>query len=531
MKTAVITTFPLNYPTWIDMIASFDQNWDKEIPLYIAVDRISEQDFHALQLNIGKLMPSGRQFYISNEWSEDKLNFFNRNVDSPDLPYRFQVCKFSHKVFAIYGAYQEIKNSFDTIIWLDADVISKKPYNLVEITEDAATLQRIDAPHSECSYIQFNLKAKGGEIIEKMHQYYVSDKVLELKGWTDCDVFDDIAKDYTIKNLANRINGWHVFPQSELGDFMEHLKGQRKAKPAQQAIYDADNLQIKTRNCLPHEKIRENIVANMALIKNWVDYVKPHDEEVVICSAGQSLSYSDIKPWADKGVKIVTVKHAIDRLKDWDIKPWACVLLDPRPHVEKFIQEPDKDVIYFVASMVDPSVIKTLLDNECTVVGYHAFVNAGEERLLSNGTMLICGGSATATRSIGLLSEALGFKKIHCYGYDLCYYEKPDFSLKDDEGNPKYTEVTLSATSWKNKKVNRTFWTEGQFLAQAQELAHIYKGNKEIDITIYGNGLAGWQFSHYKQAAAYEKEYNNRIELKRQNAESLNEWNARIRNG
>lgn len=534
MKTAVVTSFPLNYPTWVEMIASFDKYWSKDIDLFISIDKISQSDFETLQININKLMPSGRQFFISNEWSDDKEDFFKRNTDSPDLPYRFHVCKFSHKVFALYGAYQQLKETHDYIIWLDADAITYEQFSGLDFVEDAATLQRIDAPHSECSYMQFNLKAKGGDIIEKMYDYYVTDKVLELAGWTDCDVFDAVAKDYRIKNLSEGIKGWHVFPQSIVGKYIEHRKGQRKTQAANTTsnpIYDADNLNIKTRNCLPNENILKNIKENLNLIKNWVEYIKPHEEEVVICSAGESLSYTDIKEWADKGVKIVTVKHAINRLKDWNIKPWACVLLDPRPHVESFVQIPDKDVIYFVASMVDPSVVKTLLLNGCKVVGYHAFVNAGEKQLLSNGDMLICGGSATATRSIGLLTEALGFKKIHCYGYDLCYNEKPDFSKKDDEGNLKYIEITLSATGWKHKKYNKTFWTEGQFLAQAQELMQIYKTHKEIDIAVYGSGIAGWQYSHYKQAKSWECIFNNQIELKKQNSVTLDEWNTKIRNG
>lgn len=532
MKTAVVTSFPLNYPTWRDMIKSFDQNWSKDIDLFISVDKISQNEFNALQAEINQLTPSGREFYISNEWSPEKEAFFKRNTDSPDLPYRFHVCRFSHKVFALYGVLQHcLQENYDTIIWLDADVITKKPFAGLDISEDAATLQRIDAPHSECSYIQFNLKAKGTEIIEKMHNFYATDKVLELNGWTDCDVFDAVVKDYAIHNISQGIKGWHVFPQTILGEYMEHLKGNRKNQAVikqKKPVYDAGNLDIKTKNCLPNESICNNVRENSALIKNWAEYVKPHDEELVICSAGSSLSYNDIKAWHDKGVKIVTVKHAIERLKAWGIKPWACVLLDPRPHVEEFIKKPDKDVIYFVASMVDPSVVRTLLDNNCTVVGYHAFVGAGEEKLLANGDMLIAGGSATATRCIGLFKECLGFNKFHCYGYDLSYPTIPDMNIKNEDGNPKYLEVTLSALSWGNKPQTRTFWTEGQFLAQAKEIHDLYKSNLNININLYGSGLAAWQQDHYKQNKAWLQQFNAKIEKKRNNASTLNEWESRI---
>jgi hypothetical protein len=283
-------------------------------------------------------------------------------------------------------------------------------------------------------------------------------------------------------------------------------------------------MNIKTRNCLPNDKIVANVRENLTLIKKWAEYVKPHDEQVVICSAGQSLSYADVKRWSDKGVKIVAVKHAIDRLKKWGIKPWACVLLDPRPHVEKFVQKPDKDVIYFVASMVDPSVVKTLLENECQVVGYHAFVGAGEDKALEPGTMLVSGGSATATRCIGLLYECLGFRDMHCYGYDLCYHTRPNMDEKHEDGSKKYIDVTLSAKVWGGKPQLRSFWTEGQFLAQAKELHDLYKTKQGFNISIYGYGIAAWQKDCHEQYKAWVQKFDNDIEHRKQNSKTLKEW-------
>lgn len=531
MKTAVCTSFPLDYYNICarEMLVSFDQYWPVDVELFISLDKVPQFDFDLLQDDLNKIFTSGREFFISNEWTPDKEAFYKRNTDSPDVSYRFHVCKFAHKVFALYGVSEHCKQvgGYDNIIWLDADVITKAPYEPSKVDCDAATLQRSDAPHSECSYIDFNLVAKGHDIIEKMHDYYVTDKVLELPGWTDCDVFDDVVKDYTIHNLSKGIKGWHVFPESKLGPYMEHRKGNRKMVrqlPDPSKPVSATNMQIKTKNCLPNENIQANVRENLKLITKWVDYVKPHDEHIVICSAGQSLSYADIKPWADRGVKIVAVKHAIDRLNQWKIKPWACVLLDPRPHVEKFINKPDKDVIYFVASMVDPSVVKTLLDNGCKVVGYHAFVGAGEDKLLPPGTMLVSGGSATATRCIGLFHECLGFKQFHCYGYDLCYYTKPDMNEKHDDGSLKHIEVTLSAAAWGGKPQNRTFWTEGQFLAQAKELHDLYKSPQGFNIELHGQGIAAWQQGCHRQHKAWHDKYNENIDAKKQHSQSLNEW-------
>lgn len=538
---AVCTTFPLDYYNLCarEMLATFDAHWPKDVGIFISLDRVSQQDYDAIQNDLNGVMPSGRNFFLSNEWSVDKEAFYKRNTDSPDLPYRFQVCRFAHKVFALYETMRHCQHEYDYLIWLDADVITHKQITHEVLSNDllpkqhqvVSYLGRSDAPHSECGFVGYNLKT-ALTLITEMHGYYVSDKVLELPGWTDCDVLDACIKNLKPEdcyNLSEGLKGWHVFPESPCGKYMEHRKGNRKANggiktQSQQQVYDASSMQIKTKNCLPNDKIQENIKENLRLIKHWADYVKPHDEQVVVCSAGPSLSYADIKPWADKGVKIVTVKHAIDRLKSWNIKPWACVLLDPRPHVEGFVKKPDKDVIYFVASMVDPSAVKTLLDNDCHVIGYHAFVGAGEDKLLDKGTMLVSGGSATATRSIGLLYECLGFKELHCYGYDLCYFTKPDMNVKNDDGSPKYIEITLAARVWGNKAQNRTFWTEGQFLAQARELHDLYKSQQGFNINLYGFGIAAWQRDCHEQYKAWVDKYNAEIDMRKNHSKSLNEW-------
>lgn len=535
MKIAVCTTFPLGYPTVAEMLQSFDANWPKDVDLFVALDKVSPENFAAIQDKMNaELLKSGRGFFICNEWSPEKEAFFKRNQDSPDVSYRFHVCRFSHKVFTLKQTADHCKDDYDYLIWLDADVITHKQITheilqnelLPSQEEDVSFLGRTDAPHSECSFMAFNLKAGGDDIIQEMHNYYVTDKVIELPGWTDCDVFDKviIEKSGYIKNLSKDIKGWHVFPASPCGKYMEHRKGARKNVQKIPQAVDTATMQIKTKNCLPNDKIVANVKENLKLIKNWVEYVRPRDESVVICSAGQSLSYADIKPWADKGVKIIAVKHAIDRLKSWGIRPWACVLLDPRPHVEKFVQKPDKDVIYFVASMVDPSVVKTLLDNDCHVVGYHAFVGAGEDKVIEPGTMLVSGGSATATRCIGLLHECLGFSDIHCYGYDLCYFTKPNMDEKHEDGSPKYIEVTLAANVWRGKQQLRTFWTEGQFLAQAKELHDLYKSKQGFNIELYGYGIAAWQRDCHDQYKAWVDKYNCDIDARKLNSKTLSEW-------
>lgn len=539
-KIAVVTTFPNGYPTAEKMLLSFDTHWPKEIDLFIGLDEMDDQTFLQAREQFGHFLPE-RNVMLNATYSDLRKKFLQEHTDDKEN-YRFQVCRFSHKVFTLYNVYAQQKDNYDYLIWLDADVITKEqiPFDVILrdfLPKDEAVsyLGRSVAPHSECGFVGYNTKF---DVIEKMHQMYITDEILTLSGFTDCDVFDHVIKDYESLNLSKDVtidrktgsDGWNVWPFTVLGKYMEHYKGNRKYSAYRTPAVMPDDLKVKTQNCLPVEEIRENIRQNLLQIKEWVTYCKPHSESVVIASAGESLSYADLKPWHDKGVKIVCVKHAIERLKKWKIKPWACVLLDPRQHVEKFVSAPDKDVIYFVASMVAPSVVAALLENGCRVIGYHAFVGAGEEKIIAEHdpkAMLISGGSATATRSIGLLYECLGFQDIHCYGYDLCHFTRPDMSELLPDGNPKYMEVVLGAHGWNNEPKQRLFWTEGQFLAQAQEMRDLYKMKKDFNMTVYGYGLAAWWYDAYKEQQAWIESINEQVVERKQNGRELNEWLSR----
>ena len=76
--------------------------------------------------------------------------------------------------------------------------------------------------------------------------------------------------------------------------------------------------------------------------------------------------------------KVFCVKHSYPKLLKNGIKPFACVILDPRPiegvstHniVRKdLFKKIDKSTIFLVASMTDPSVTKHLLSKGANVKG------------------------------------------------------------------------------------------------------------------------------------------------------------------
>jgi hypothetical protein len=547
MKYAAVTTFP--NAAWEvhakEMLASFRQNWD--CPILIALDDDSlTKDTAAVLAHPEDTLAIG----ITDEQSI----FLKRNFEKDDpKDYRKQYTRFSHKVFAMDKALDLYGDKIEYLVWIDADVITHK-----KVTEEdlkawlpgdriASYLGRKDWSSSETGFIIFNMKNGGREFIKAWKEMYLNDEILTFPEWTDAYAFDMLAARFNktnnkdiFWNLSQGLEGRDVFEASPLGTHMTHFKGPRKSEInpiySQQAkekkqhsnalhggTYDINNLNILTQNCVKDDTIKENVTANLQIIDTWLEYNAILDEEIVICSAGPSLCVEDILPWYEKGVKIVAVKHALKRLLSAGIKPWACILLDPREHVSNFVRYPVREINWFVASMVDPQVTNHLVEYGCKVFGYHAMVGAEEMKRIPKNHILVQGGSATATRGISLLKQ-LGFRKMHLYGYDCCYFHKPDLHEKKGNGKLRYEEVTLAANTWGGQHEYRTWWTEGQFLAQVQEMSKIYFQDAELQLHTYGDGIIPWMNKAKQREQAWREYMINKHHQYLIDKPTINDW-------
>jgi len=563
-KIAAITTFPNE--SWEKYaktgVKSFMERWPKDIPLMIQVDPGEGQEENIKKITSAAEKRADRNVYVIDTRTEEHEEFVERNKDvkAPEGTksghlFKYKYTTFCHKVFAQYAAMESLEDDTEYLIWFDADVITEK-----EITHDnikqwikdgciASYLGRKDWPTSETGFIIYDLKNGGREFIKRFHEMYVKDEVLKFDEWTDAATFDRVREEFTkvnkkdvFFNLSPDVPGRDVFAASPLGAFMKHYKGPQKnagltpEQPAAQhgngmtgGTFNTSNMQIVTKNCVPDETIQGNIRENLRLIENWLPVCKENKESIVIASAGPSLNPQEILEWYHKGVKVVAVKHALKKLKEAGITPWACILLDPRPHVGEFIEYPDLETKYFVASMVDPEVTRHLIKCGAQVYGYHAAVGAKENECIplhhrDGKHILIQGGSATATRGISLL-EALGFSDMHLYAYDCCYFNKPDLNEKKENGRFKYEEVTLGAQTWGGKEVERTFWTEGQFLAQVQEFEQFYlMKEKVLTLSTYGEGIIPWMHKHRKRYDEWKKKHVKESRGKRKGASNINKW-------
>jgi len=260
---------------------------------------------------------------------------------------------------------------------------------------------------------------------------------------------------------------------------------------------------VHPRDCVPKDYIKNNIKTNMDLLdpKKWINKHPPHREVGIIVSAGPYLNYKKLKSFIKKnrGAKVLTVKHGYPGLLKNDIKPWGCVVLDPRSITGKsthniirkdLFETIDPNTNFFIASMTDPSVTNFLLDRGACIWGWHAFtdslreeqdqgshienqqVRLNEELGIPKGATLITGGTCAAMRSIGIL-HTMGFRDIHLFGFDCCREEPTKEEMTETVGDieggetpkPKYIQVNVK---------DKTYWTTGELLAMAQDCEKIF---------------------------------------------------------
>lgn len=530
-KLALCTTFPNTYTYPQESIASWVKFLPKDLMILVGLDpcaQMPETEKWLYPLVEERL--KAETLFLSREFTPEQIEFLTRHKVKEEKDYRLDYRRFSFKVFALHRAMTfALEEQMDYLVWIDADVVLKKELSLDDIEKwlpkdkVASYLGRKDWDHSECGFMIFNLKNGGKEFLDRLVSAYITDEVLTFKQWHDSFVFDVIRDEFNkangkdvFFNLTKNVEGRDVFDICVLSEFMEHKKGNRKfnSNPGIGSnVIDLNQLQVQTKNCVNHDIIIKNVTENLTLIKNWLDICLPNEEEIVIANAGPSLCVEDIRSFYERGVKIVAVKHALQQLFDADIIPWGCMLLDPREHVKDFVTHPKANQInWFVASMVDPEVTKTLLEQGCRVFGYHAYVGAEEQKILPKDHKMVCGGSATSTRGIAVL-DMLGFKKFHLFAYDLCALIKPNLKEKKGTGpdaKPIWYETTLTVESYRGNEM-RTFWTKGEFLAQVQELKGFFEKAGALTFSVYGEGIIPWMYRHFKLHQKMLKDKNEKV--------------------
>jgi hypothetical protein len=162
-------------------------------------------------------------------------------VFNPRKQFRWDAVRFCYKVFSVALAETMISDGW--LIWLDADshTHSAVPLDALKTLcpRDSmiSYLGRGESYHSECGWVAYNLDHPATRsFIRQFVGMYISDAIFQEREWHDSYIWDVARKQYQNQHRFHNLNpepnnkglAGHPFINSELGRYMDHVKGQRK---------------------------------------------------------------------------------------------------------------------------------------------------------------------------------------------------------------------------------------------------------------------------------------------------------------
>lgn len=246
MKYTVVTTFNeaglKQYGQ--RMINTFEQHWPKEVELVACTENcqpvITQSNVRTYNL---LRLSNPLNTFIERHRNNPRAHGLDGPPDvfNPNKSFRWNAVRFAYKIYSI--ALVANYTSGGWLVWLDADTcthsdITQEDLNrLCPPTSMISYLGRGENYHSECGWVGYNLNhPETRNFIQELVGMYNQDRIFELEEWHDSYVWDVVRRRYQDKNNFYNLSkvipkagkAGHPFINSELGRFMDHLKGARK---------------------------------------------------------------------------------------------------------------------------------------------------------------------------------------------------------------------------------------------------------------------------------------------------------------
>ena len=226
------------------MINTFEQCWPSDVDLIVCAENCQPE-----------VTRSNTRVFDLLDQSADCRDFVQRHqnnplahgqagppeVFNPRKAFRWNAVRFAYKVFSVALCAENVKSGW--MIWLDADTHTHSsvpmPW-LNQVCPDETMISylgRGEKYHSECGWVGYNLDhPETRNFIKDFVDMYRTDAIFKEREWHDSYIWDVVRKRYQLANLFYNLNpshdnkglAGHPFINSELGRYMDHVKGERK---------------------------------------------------------------------------------------------------------------------------------------------------------------------------------------------------------------------------------------------------------------------------------------------------------------
>lgn len=164
----------------------------------------------------------------------------------------------------------------------------------------------------------------------------------------------------------------------------------------------------------PDDQLYRNIKANSARNNEWMKLQDEHNGVAILCGSGPSLrdSIDEIKELIKQGGKVFALNNAANYLSSIGIMADYQVILDARPETADLIG-PAREHLF--ASQVHPDCFDAMPSAK---IWHLQIENIDEYIPVVDGDILFIGGAASVGNTATCLAYSMGYRKMHCFGYD-----------------------------------------------------------------------------------------------------------------
>ena len=228
-----------------------------------------------------------------------------------------------------------------------------------------------------------------------------------------------------------------------------------------------------------NEEIHANIYANSRLDKEWIHEVPKHDGVAVICGSGPSLADTmpEILELVARGGKVFALNGAAKFLAERGITADYQVIIDARERTADLIGPAHQ---HLFASQVHPECFARVPSAKL----WHLQVGDIEKQFpFYEGPYALIGGAASVGNTATCLAYVLGFRDLHCFGYDSSHRGTDSHAFRQpmNDGEP-CTEVEFDGTRYRASVTMKLQAEKFQETARALQ-------NAGCTISVHGNGL------------------------------------------